>query len=255
MDSPGVEGGACLVLVDYDNAFPPSAAHTDQEISLRVERWLRRLSALMPLVELFEVRLYGGWYDDQDLSRHGSNAARTLTLMPEFPILIAGGRVLRGSISLAVGPLILARNSPLLGTYRRRSSLPRVRLSDHPYPESCSRVDPSCPAAILQSFTKSASRQCPVESCSLVAKDAFVVHEQKMVDTLLATDLLTAGHSGLSYAAVIVVSGDSDFVPPLLAARHLYTARLAQLLPRGEESSEYAVKLLRSAGIEILEVS
>lgn len=249
------ESGTCLVLVDYDNAFPPGRALSDEEIALEVVHWLQKLSAMHPKVDRFEVRLYGGWYDESDLSRHGGDVARVMTFMPEFPMSVQGGRILRGHISLAVNPLGASTTAPLLGTYRQRGSLPRIRLTRQPYPDACAQIDASCPAAILRSFTKHSRRECPVDSCSLVASDAFVVHEQKMVDTLLATDILTAGRPPSDYAMVVVVSGDSDFVPPLLAAKLISEIRLVQLVPRVEEASDYATAVLSDAGVEIFEMS
>lgn len=239
----------CLILVDYDNAFPPNAAMSDQEVSVEVTRWLQDLSLHFPELDTFEVRLYGGWYDDTDLSRHGSEAARVVATLPEFPMSGPGGRIVRGRISLAVAPLASVSSPPLLGTYRKRGSLPRVRLTRQPFPESCAQVDTSCPAAILKSFTKHSRRECPVESCSLVASDAFVVHEQKMVDTMLATDALTAGLGEHDYDAIVIVSGDSDFVPPLLAANIVTDRLIVQLRPRVIESSDYATDILTQAGI------
>lgn len=246
------EAHACLVLVDYDNAFPPNARLSDEEISREVEGWLQRLSLHFPNVTTFEVRLYGGWYDEQDLSRHGSEVARILPLLPEFPMSIRDDQILRGSISLAGAPLAQGIGTPLLGTYRHRGSLPRVRLTKEPYPDECAQDDAHCPAAILRSFTKHSNRGCPVATCSLVASDAFVVHEQKMVDTMLATDVLTAGRMEDRYSVAVVVSGDSDFVPPLLAARVASGIHLVQLRPRAKESSEYAAAVLTDAGIEVM---
>lgn len=247
----GSSGETCLILVDYDNAFPPSAAFSDQEIALAVETWLRDIATRMPTVARLDVRLYGGWYDESDLSRHGTDAVRVMAAMPDFPLKNSDGRILRGTISLASTPLSSPNSPPLLGTYRKRGSLPRIRLSKMPYPEECAQVDDRCPAAILRSFTKHSNRECPVDSCSLSARDAFVAHEQKMVDTMLATDLLIAGHDPSSYFAIVVVSGDSDFVPPMLAARTLDGVRLLQLRPRVEEASGYATAVLVDAGIEV----
>ena len=60
--------GSCLVLIDYDNAFPPSRERSDDEIAVQVASWLQELAARYAQVSAFEVRLYGGWYDDKDLS-------------------------------------------------------------------------------------------------------------------------------------------------------------------------------------------
>lgn len=249
----GLDENACLVLVDYDNAFPPNAKMQPEEIAVQVERWLRQIASAYRDLRTFEVRMYGGWYDDQNLSRHGSEVAKIIALMPKFPIRLSNGQLVRGTIGLATN-LLTARDAvPLLGTYRQRGSLPRVRLSAHPYPSGCARIDATCPAAILRSFTKSTRRECPVDSCGLVSSDAFVLHEQKMVDTLLATDILAAGRLNPGYSLVVVVSGDSDFVPPLLNAREFNTVRFIQLLPRPEEASEYSTRLLAEAGVDVIE--
>ena len=177
-----------------------------------------------------------------------------MTLMPDFPMLLHGGRVLRGDISLAATPISSLTASPLLGTYRRRGSLPRIR-SRQPFPDACSQSDPTCPAAILRSFTKHSRRACPVGTCSVSASEAFEVHEQKMVDTLLSTDILVAAQHPSTYSVVVVVSGDSDFVPPLLAARVTSDLTFVQLLPSADEASEYAIAILSDVGVEVIEVS
>lgn len=247
---------SCLILVDYDNAFPPSNELSDSEIALSVTGWLRSLATKYPGVARFDIRLYGGWYDAANLSRHGSEVVRVMTVMPQFPFSVQGSKILRGDISLAVGPLAagVKPGAPLLGTYRQRGSLPRIRLTRQPYPDDCAQVDHTCPAAILRSFTKSSNRACPVPACSIVSKDAFVMHEQKMVDTLLATDILTVDALPDRYDVVVVVSGDSDFVPPLLAAKAINSAEYVQLIPRPDDASEYASDVLSSAGVEIIEV-
>lgn len=248
---PGGER-TCLVLVDYDNAFPPSEPLTPEEVALEVELWIRRLSTRYTDVARIEMRLYGGWYDDADLSRQGSLVVQILSRMPEFPIRLPGGRILRGEIALASWPLVSARSSPLLGTYRRRSSLPRIRLNKQPYPDNCAKLDSTCPAAILRAFTRTNHRACPTEACTTLSSEAFVTHEQKMVDTMLATDLLTASQHSSTDSIVVVISGDSDFLPPLLAANSIGGNQLAQLRPRVHESSEYATSVLEAAGVEVI---
>lgn len=244
----------CLVLVDYDNAFPPGRGMSEDEIAVEVARWLQELASRHVRLTHFEVRLYGGWYDERDLSRHGSDVARVMAKLPDFPMVLQGGRIVRGAITLAAHPISSMSGRPLYGTYRRRGGPPRIR-SRQPYPDACVQTDASCPAAILRSFTKSARRECPVNTCSTVASEAFEVHEQKMVDTLLSTDILVAGRAQSGYSMIVVVSGDSDFLPPLMAASMDSDVALVQLLPRAEEASAYAIAVLSEVGVEILEMS
>lgn len=242
------------MLVDYDNAFPPSSEITTEQVSVRFESWLRYLTVKIPALDLFEVRLYGGWYDSSDLSRRGSEVAALLPQLPQFPHAIPGRKILRGTIELAVAPMT-AGDTPLLDTYRVRGSVPRLRLSRHPHPDNCARIDKSCPAVMLRSFTRHSNRSCPTANCELTTREVFVTHEQKMVDTMLTTDLLIAALDRDRYGTVVVISGDSDFVPPLMTARALSETNLIQLLPDELEASAYANQILLETGIEVLGVS
>ena len=76
-----------------------------------------------------------------------------------------------------------------------------------------------------------------------------------MVDTLLSTDILLAGRPQSGYSMIVVVSGDSDFLPPLMAASVGGDVALVQMIPRAEEASAYAVAVLSEVGVEILEMS
>lgn len=58
----------CLVLVDYDNAFPPSAELSDDEIAADFGEWLERLLSNYPAITRFDIRFYGGWYNETGLS-------------------------------------------------------------------------------------------------------------------------------------------------------------------------------------------
>lgn len=244
----------CLVLVDYDNAFPPSAELSDDEIAADFGEWLERLLSNYPAITRFDIRFYGGWYNETGLSHHGSAAARIVAYLPDFPVATAAGKIVRGGVMLAAAPLVTSTSSPLLGSHRRRGSLPRIRLSRSPHPDNCAQADATCPAAILKAFTKSSTRVCPSQDCSLVASQAFITQEQKMVDTLLSTDILTADSSPAGFSILAVVSADSDFLPPLLARQQMGDIDLVQIVPRSADASEYAIDVLRDAGVEIMEI-
>lgn len=248
-------GGVCLVAVDYDNAFPPSTEFTPEEISQRMTTWLQLLETRLPTIGQFEIRLYGGWYDDLDLSRKGSEVAAVLPLFPQFPRVLPTGRILRGTIEMAGAPLF-GPTAPLLETYRVRGTLPRVRVAPRPLPESCAHeASASCPAMVLKSFTRHGTRECPVEACSSRASDVFVSHEQKMVDTMIATDVVAASLTPDGYEAIVVISGDSDFVPPMLTAHRLGAAHIIQICPRDDERADRATALLKAEGVTVIEES
>ena len=64
----------------------------------------------------------------------------------------------------------------------------------------------------------------------MTSASAFVAYEQKMVDTLLACDLLELCLDAAT-RHVTVVSADTDFVPPLVMASRKSQATLQLLVP------------------------
>jgi len=84
----------------------------------------------------------------------------------------------------------------------------------------------------------------------VTAEKAFVVHEQKMVDTMLSCDLLE-GALDSAIDAAVVVSDDTDFVPPLLASAKMARGRICVLAPGGT-LADVTRHLLSSKGVRVL---
>jgi uncharacterized LabA/DUF88 family protein len=244
--SIGARHPSALVLVDFDNLFP-SAVH-ESELRHVLMRLIELAAQAAPVETSVSVRLYGGWTASGTLSRRGSEVALVASQADPFPMIIRRNFV-RGSVELAQS----LRSEPSLvfeDTYRRRNAPPRLRLAASP-PDGCVDSD-GCPAKILVRFTKGPGRICPADSCSVSAGSAFTVHEQKMVDTMLSCDLLQ-GAPDPEVAAILVVSDDTDFVPPLLAAAQLCRGTIAVLAPNGTLGAS-AKRLLTSKGVQVLEL-
>lgn len=233
------------MLVDYDNAFPPSRGLDSPEFRHVLIEYVRIAQRVHPGLEELWIRLYGGWTTDDVLSRRGSEVASLAATADPFPIFADTG-VIRGRVELARS-LVSDPGLVFSNTYRRRGSVPRLRLAQSP-PEGCAEHE-NCPATLLMRFTKTNRKQCPADTCGVVAGEAFVVHEQKMVDTLMSCDLLeAAGDARLK--GVLVVSDDTDFVPPLVYAARARANAVHLVSPGGTMSAEFT-DLLRVRGVQV----
>ena len=70
-------------------------------------------------------------------------------------------------------------------------------------------------------------KECPLMNCDLYDTDVFYKYEQKLVDTMLATDLLYwASHYSKNKTdndtGLFIVSDGQDMIPPLLLAKLWY---------------------------------
>jgi hypothetical protein len=81
----------------------------------------------------------------------------------------------------------------------------------------------------------------------VTAETAFVTREQKMVDTLMACDLLDLAHDQ-EVVAIAVVTSDLDLLPPLIHAQSLKTSRL-MLMTNLPYWSPEQIALVRQYGI------
>jgi hypothetical protein len=201
--------------VDLDNWHD---AHSDRpiEVTLRevIAEVTGRLLEVAPGTSFVSIRIYGGWTESGAMSQDASAIAAQLPTVDPFPIP-SYGRLVHGEVHLAT-TLSMCPTVELGDLCRTRQGPPRIRLANRPRPLGC--IEPqSCAAKSLQKFTERGSRQCPTETCEVTAGVAFLTRQQKMVDTLMACDLLDFAHDP-DVVAISVVTADTDLMPPLLQA-------------------------------------
>lgn len=243
-----VRPNTAAALVDFDNWYratpsaqiAPVVAHCISEVT----------SALLQLgtgIDYILIRLYGGWTENGTLTPLASEVAAGVAIANSFPIALRSEeRIVHGEVSLARS-LSIAPHVDLGDSSRRRAGPPRLRLTGTPLPLGCSSDAVTCPAKILQKFTKAPARSCPSPACPVTAETAFVTREQKMVDTLMACDLLDLAHDQ-EVVAIAVVTSDLDLLPPLIHAQSLKTSRL-MLMTNLPYWSPEQIALVRQYGI------
>ncbi len=244
-----VRPNTAAALIDFDNWYQATPAAMIQPVLAQcLSEVTRELVSLGPYVEFVLVRLYGGWTENGTLTARASEIAAAIAVVDSFPMpLPAGDRIVHGEVVLAQG-LYIAPHVDLGDTSRRRIGPPRLRINGAPLPVGCLEHLESCPAKILQKFTKTPSKSCPVESCPVTATTAFVTREQKMVDTLMACDLLDLTHDE-DVVAIAIVTADSDLLPPAIHSRSLNRCKTLVMTNRPNWSQEHR-DLLSRHGIE-----
>ena len=204
------------VLVDYDNLLDDQSRLSLQELARRIADAV--CGAVTPPPNTLNIRLYGGWYAvDPDAETHGptQEAQRLIAEItgagfPFFHTPPATGRRVRILLSLARS-LLVDPERDIVRTFRPKRL---DKLVGKPRSEKnvCQHADVAqcCLRGLKRLFTKQA---CP--ECAAVSTDFLPRGEQKLVDTMIATDLL---HLSADSEGVALVSSDDDFVPPILQA-------------------------------------
>ena len=197
-----------LILVDYSNLLPRQKEAGVLDLVTRVlagvdwEAGLTRGNC--------EVRLYGGWYEEDQITRDAQDL--TVELQRDFPAIAQvpvewGNIAFNTKADLAVS-LLQEPAAHLFRTYRRKERVTNVRVQTQSV-VGC--TDSSCVLPLMKKILKSGS--CPKAGCSIERDDLIFRHEQKIVDTMLTCDMVHA--TDRDYSKVILVSDDDDFIPPL----------------------------------------
>lgn len=230
--------GVCAILVDYDNFYVGDPSRREQ-VRHRVNEMVSLGLAAAPEANWMQVRLYGGWLQDGLLTNRGSQlqAALGSDYFPR-PHPLAPG-LLRGDVSL-VTRLIAVPRLEWGHTFRVRRGLPSLRLAEKPRPDGCAH-SVSCPIDHLRRISRRSSGLCPAEACTATNADAFVVHEQKMVDTLLCCDALALAEQG---STIVVLSDDLDILPAVAMATTRATEQVVLVRSSDVAESLYRTELL-----------
>ncbi len=247
----GLTTRAVVVLVDFDNVYEYSVGSELVWIVHEINKLVGLALAVIADADSVSIRFYGGWLENAMLTPIASDLQAAIAARPYFPLRHpTQGGLLRGTITL-VTRLLGLPSVEWTHTRRQKRGLPRIRLSKDTLPERC--ISPgACPVNTLSRFTKHKNKSCPTAGCAVTNADAFISIEQKMVDTMIACDTMSAV-IGRVYAGVLIVSDDSDVIPAVALAGTFAKdtrVRLIQtpnkvgsfdsvLSPLGVESAEY----------------
>ena len=197
------------ICIDYDNL---ERIHKSEGILGVVTTTLQKLSGKMnsPALQC-EVRLYGGWFEGESMSKLSQDLS--VGLQSDFPAVIrlpiAGGEICKIIITAELAFSLLEEPGyHLLNTYRKKGKPRNVRVTT---PDDAGCISESCLLPLARKLLKNGS--CPAIGCIAQNTPLVYRHEQKLVDTMLTCDLIYL--SGQQYNFLVLVSADDDFLPPL----------------------------------------
>lgn len=190
------------ILVDYDN----------------VEKALTRLgivhvvNSIVTLISPIEigtgtrimVRLYGGWYENNRFTNRAQDIS--VDIAKHFPMpCYLSDKATQMVVSCEMAYSLLADpGNHLFHTFRPRG-VPEGLKAEHPALCGCRLRH--CP--IIETFKFVSNGKC--SQCGTISpKDIFYRGEQKLVDTMLTSDLVFSSNPSTS---LCIVSSDDDFWP------------------------------------------
>lgn len=201
--------GPVIALVDFDNILELERTRGPVHVANRI---VDVLGGALSGESSIRFRLYGGWFDGANLSRRAQ--AMAPVLHNDFPRKIstpharAGFVIARAELALA---LEIAPTTYLTHTYRDRALPHNVRCASLPF-SGCTTVA-SCPLAPMHALLR--DERCPEPGCTVQLSALLTRPEQKLVDTMLAVDLLH--FSQATAETLCIVSTDDDVWPAIQA--------------------------------------
>lgn len=192
------------ILVDYDNL---EADAKRLGISFIVNSIV---SKIVPLEvadgNRITIRLYGGWYENTRFTIRAQELS--IEINQKFPTtaLLSDGDskvIVRCEIAYS---LLSDPGNHLFHTYRPRG-VPEGLKANHPGHKNC--TNNRCP--IVETYKFVTNQIC--SQCSITPKEIFYKGEQKLVDTMLTSDLIFSSNSTKN---LCIVSSDDDFWPGII---------------------------------------
>ena len=209
-----------FVLLDFNNVFTGDLtliSSNDIEYKLMVP--IRKMLSDYSDIDRIEIRAYGGWYQQGALTNKASAAFTLLSGIDCAIPLQNHGRWVRWRIENVISAY--GTNHFWDNTYRQKNGLPRIMVNTDAQRERCGVDKIHCPVEIVKKISKGSEKICHVDGCTLKAGDIFQTFGQKMVDTLIACDILTIADEQET-DAIAVMTDDVDILPALVVSSMKY---------------------------------
>jgi len=202
-----------LMLVDFDNLHYRQGS---LDIFNRIDSIIRKIdSQILINYKRIEVRLYGGWYDLNGITKLSQDIIAEIR--GYYPAVI---RILHNdflynlilNVELAFGTS-LEPNYRYLNTFRIRGRQYGLKCKTQGELACHSEI---CSSRILYDILDKG--ETSNKYCTHSTSDILYKAEQKLVDSIIVLDLLFYSQSGNKYADIIIVSSDDDIWPGIRSA-------------------------------------
>lgn len=240
-----------VVITDFDNFFP---LQMSEYSATTLETFFLDVINIClndkENVTNITIRLYGGWYQGNVYSQKASQLQVILQSINIFPI-IKDSKCIEGSISLAEQQYGIAQT--WYNTFQEKRGIQKVKVDWTHTGAGCTHTSPNCPVKVLHNFIKNRSHQCSTSGCSTIQTDVFFRREQKMVDTMMACDIITYCAEE-DIAAIYIISDDTDLFPAIAISKTKNpTKKITVLMKNQQLYAQYDSILTQfSANVKLL---
>ena len=194
-------------LVDYGNLY---RLDLERGITYLASLFLERLGVdRLRHTTRANMRLYGGWYEKDSLTRLAQNILAEIDA--SFPMVVQtmGTRVLV-TVELARS-LVISPTHDLLHTYRPRQFPGSIKCTEPPFGGCIDNEH--CPIYAVGKFVNNG--KCISTGCGVRPKQIFSRPMQKLVDSMIVADVISLASRGHECA---IVSSDDDIWPGIRTA-------------------------------------
>ncbi|MBI3512167.1 MAG: hypothetical protein HY064_16025 [Bacteroidetes bacterium] len=204
------------VIIDFDNYFGTDiSVQTSEKLEYAFSEFINLCEVQYKDVANIQLRLYGGWHQGNTLTKQASVLQQLLANVNIFP-KVQGKKIIQGSVEMV---------SEILGipdynwgyTYKESDGMKAMRVNPECDDSICNANKSICPKYVLSNFTKNKEKKCPIGNCVNIHKTVFKGVEQKMVDTIIACDILSVIEDN-NFRGLIVISDDQDLFPSIALA-------------------------------------
>lgn len=205
-----------VAIIDFDNWFKKELSdYTDSQFEFELRELVDQLLNLVPLLDEIELRMYNGWYKERVLTRKASELQLLLSRINLFPyeLDVSKSRIVRGKIEV-VSSINDMPSFVWFNTLKEKKGIPRLRMNRSVLTETCDLNIATCPTHVMKRFTQKKNKKCGIQGCSVLQSEAFIGLEQKMVDTMIACDIMSFCEDD-ECEAILVVSEDIDHFPAI----------------------------------------
>ena len=206
------------MIVDFDNVFRENISkYTNNSIIKNsIDSAIDSILESIYDVEYILVKMYGGWHQEDILT---NKASTILSIIPDIETLfprVYSNKKIYGSIELAFNLSDIEHEWHY--TYKEQRGLPGLRIKKDAMKDSCHANHNTCPIHILYRFIDQ-RKTCLTTNCSNKILDTiFMYKSQKMVDTMMACDIISACDDP-NTIGIYIMSEDIDLFPAIALGR------------------------------------
>lgn len=227
-----------VVIVDFDNFFPKNMNdYSVEEINAFFNSIIETILRQFDDISFINIRLYGGWYKGVSFTQKASVLSSMLANVNIFPVFIENKKV-NGSLNMVQSQYGLD-GYVWYDTYREKAGLQKFRIDSSKMGEHCTSNENVCAVKILDKFIRK-QKMCQNAGCTIVQQNVFIRREQKMIDTMMACDIIAYGGEE-NISSIVIVSDDIDIFPSIaLCNKRNPQMELTLVIKNNQSQAQYS---------------